>query len=122
MGSSVAAATGPADTVTVHLAEDAYNGNAQFQVLVDGKAVTTPQQVLASHAAGAWQDLSFAGNFGAGSHTIGVQFTNDAYGGSATTDRNLYVNGIDVNGTHYGSGVSALMSNGTANFAITTTH
>jgi hypothetical protein len=122
VGGSVAAASGPADTVTVHLSEDAYNGNAQFQLLVDGKAVTTPQQVVASHAAGAWEDLTFSGNFGAGNHTIGVQFTNDAYGGTASTDRNLYVNGVDVNGTHYGSGVSALYSNGTATFAIATTH
>jgi hypothetical protein len=98
------------------------SGNAQFKLLVDGKAVTTAQGVTASHAAGAWQDLSFAGSFGAGSHTIGIQFTNDAWGGTATTDRNLYVNGIEVNGTHYGSGVTALMSNGTANFMITTTH
>ncbi|PPQ27550.1 carbohydrate-binding domain-containing protein [Rhodopila globiformis] len=122
VGGSVAAASGPADTVTVHLSEDAYNGNAQFQLLVDGKVVTTPQQVVALHAAGAWEDLTFSGNFGAGNHTIGVQFTNDAYGGTASTDRNLYVNGIDVNGTHYGSGVSALYSNGTATFAIATTH
>jgi hypothetical protein len=89
---------------------------------VDGKVVTTAQDVVASHAAGAWQDLSFSGNFGTGSHTVGVQFLNDAYGGTAATDRNLYVNGIDVNGTHYGSGVTALLSSTTANFAITTAH
>lgn len=121
VGSTVATVSGPADTVTVHLSEDAYNGNAQFKLLVDGKAVTTAQDVVASHAAGNWQDLSFSGNFGAGSHTIGVQFTNDAWGGTTATDRNLYVNGIDVNGTHCGSGVTTLLSNGTTNFMITTT-
>ena len=42
--------------------------------------------------------------------------------GSATADRNLYVNGIDVNGTHYGSGVTTLWGNSTTNFTITTTH
>jgi hypothetical protein len=122
VSSTAAAVSGPADTLTVHLSQDAYNGNAQFQLLVDGKVVTTAQDVVASHATGTWQDLSFSGTFGAGSHTIGVRFTNDAYGGTATTDRNLYVNGIEVNGTHYGSGVTALMSNGTTNFMITTTH
>jgi hypothetical protein len=120
VGSSVPTTSDPADTVKVHLAEDTWNGNAQFQLLVDGKAVTTPQEVIAQHSAGVWQDLSFSGNFGAGSHTIGVEFTNYASGGTPTTDRNLYVNGIDVNGTHYGSGVTTLLSNGTANFAITT--
>jgi ribosomal protein S11 len=122
VSSTAATVSGPADTVTVHLSEDAYSGNAQFKLLVDGKVVTTAQDVVASHAAGAWQDLSFSGNFGTGSHTVGVQFTNDAYGGTAATDRNLYVNGIDVNGTHYGSGVTALLSSTTANFAITTAH
>jgi hypothetical protein len=122
VGNSVAAASSPADTVTVHLAEDVYQGNAQFSLLIDGKVVTTAQDVVALHSAGAWQDLTFSGNFGAGSHTIGVQFVDDAYGGTATTDRNLYVNGIDVNGTHYGSGVTAMMSNGTTNFTVTTPH
>ncbi|MFL5252275.1 MAG: carbohydrate-binding domain-containing protein [Rhodopila sp.] len=122
VSSTAATVSGPADTVTVHLSGDAYNGNAQFKLLVDGKVVTTAQDVVASHAAGAWRDLSFAGNFGAGNHTIGVQFTNDAYGGSGAADRNLYVNGIDVNGTHYGPGVTMLPTNSTTNFAITTTH
>ena len=122
VGGSTASATAPADTLSLHLAEDAYDGNAQFVLLVDGKAVSTAQAVTALHSAGAWQDLTFAGNFGAGSHTIGVEFTNDAYGGTASTDRNLYVNGIDLNGQHYGSGVTALMSNGTTNFTVTATH
>jgi Ca-dependent carbohydrate-binding module xylan-binding len=84
--------------------------------------VTTPQAVTALHSAGAWEDLSFAGTFGAGSHTIGVSFTNDAYGGTPATDRNLYINGIDVNGQHYGSGVTAMMGDGTQNFTVTTSH
>ena len=29
---------------------------------------------------------------------MAVQFTNDAYGGTSTTDRNLYVDWIEVNG------------------------
>ncbi|MDQ2763023.1 MAG: hypothetical protein M3Y22_05895, partial [Pseudomonadota bacterium] len=45
-------------------------------------------------------------------HTLAVTFTNDLYGGSASTDRNLFVNGIDVNGVHYGSGTTTLMSSG----------
>jgi hypothetical protein len=32
------------------------------------------------------------------------------------------VNGIDLNGTHIGSGVTSLWSNGTAPFIVTTTH
>jgi hypothetical protein len=108
--------------VTLHLAEDAWNGNANFVLTVDGKQISTPQAVVALHNAGAWQDFSFAGSFGAGSHTVGVTFTNDAYGGSTSSDRNLYVNGIDVNGQHSGTAVTTLLSNGTASFTITTAH
>lgn len=122
VGGSVPARTAPADVVTLHLSEDAWNGNARFRLNIDGKQIATTQQVVALHSSGAWQDLTFAGDFGAGPHTVGVQFTNDAYGGTPTTDRNLYVNGIDVNGQHYGSGVTTLFSNGSATFKVATTH
>ena len=122
VGGGATAATAPADTLTLHLSEDAWNGNSQFELTIDGKQVSTPQGVATLHNSGSWQDFTFAGNFGAGTHTVGVQFTNDAYGGSPATDRNLYVNGVDCNGKHYGSGVTLLLSNGTATFTITTTH
>jgi hypothetical protein len=122
VGDTVAAGAAPADTLILHLAEDAWGGNAQFTLSIDGKQVSTPQDVVVLHSDGAWEDLTFAGNFGAGSHTVGVAFTNDAYGGTAATDRNLYVNGIDCNGQHYGSGVTALMGDSTALFTISTTH
>ena len=122
VGGTTAATAGPADTLTLHLSEDAYNGNAQFVLAIDGKQIATPQSVTASHSAGAWQTITFAGSFGAGSHTVGITFTNDAYGGSSSTDRNLYTNGIDVNGQHYGTGTTAMMSNGTTTFNIATTH
>jgi hypothetical protein len=112
--------TAPApDRVTLHIAEDAYQGNAQFTVSVDGKQVSTPQDATVLHSSGKWQDVSFAGKLGAGKHTIAVTFTNDRYGGSPTADRNLYVNGIDVNGTHYGSRVTTLHSNGAATYSVT---
>jgi hypothetical protein len=115
---STATAAGPADTLTVHLAEDAWNGDAKFTLSIDGKTISTAQPVTASHAAGVWQDLTFSGNFGVGTHDVGINYANDAYGGSASTDRNLYVNGVDFDGTHYGAGITALLSNGTAHFTI----
>jgi endoglucanase len=51
-----------------------------------------------------------------------VQFTNDAYGGTSSTDRNLYVNLIALNGSTVSGASASLYSNGTANFAITTLH
>jgi hypothetical protein len=119
---ATASATPPADTLTLQMAEDAWSGDAQFTVSIDGKTVTTPQSVTTLRSAAAWESFSYSGNLGAGKHTIGVNFVNDAYGGSATADRNLYVGGVSMDGQSYGSGVTALMSNGTAVYTITTTH
>jgi hypothetical protein len=113
----------PADSLTVYLSEDAYKGNADFDLTVDGKQVTTAQAVTTLHSSGAWEAFTIAGNFGAGTHIIGVTFTNDLYGGTASTDRNLYVDGVSVNGTRYGSGVSSLFATGsTASFTVATSH
>jgi hypothetical protein len=122
VGGSTPTAAAPADKVTVALSEDAYQGNAQFVLYIDGKAVTAPTVVSALHDANKYQGFTFAGNWGAGTHTIGVAFVNDAYGGTSTTDRNLYVDGVSVNNATVFSGVDTLLSNGTDNFTVTTTH
>jgi hypothetical protein len=51
-----------------------------------------------------------------------VGFVNDAYGGSASTDRNLYINGVTVNGTVEFSGTKAQDSHGISNFTVTESH
>jgi beta-glucanase (GH16 family) len=122
VGGATPTSNSPIDMLVLHLSQDEWKGNAQFSLSIDGKQISAPQAVVALHNAAAWEDFSFAGSFGVGSHQIGVTFTNDAYGGSPTTDRNLYIDGIDVDGQHYGSGTTALMSNGTASFTVVTTH
>lgn len=112
-----AATTAPAaDKLVMHLAEDAWHGNAQFAVTIDGQRMAAPQEVTALRSAGAQQDFTFSGNFGAGPHTVGVAFVNDAWGGSAATDRNLFVGGIDFDGHHYGTGVTGLFVQSSASF------
>ena len=91
--------TGP-ETLVLHLSEDAYQGDALFTVALDGKQLGDMQAVTASHAAGAAQDFTFTGSFGTGPHTVAVRFLNDAWGGSADKDRNLYVDSLDYNGSH----------------------
>ena len=54
--------------------------------------------MTAAHSAGATQDFSLSGNFGAGPHAVAVNFVNDLWDGSASTDRNLYVQAIALNG------------------------
>ena len=103
--------------VTLHLSEDAYRGDAQFIVSVDGGAATAPQTVTAIHGLGASQAFSIAG-VAAGEHDIAVSFVNDLYDGTPSTDRNLYVNGIDVGGVALPATSSALLGDWTVHFTI----
>jgi len=63
------------------------------------------------------QDFGFTGSFGAGLHDVAVTFLNDAYGGTSSTDRNLYVNAIDLDSQHRDVG-TALYGNGTQHIQI----
>jgi Ca2+-binding RTX toxin-like protein len=96
------------------VAEDAFQGHAQFKVLVDGKQLGDVQTVTASHAAGQWQEVTLSGAIGSGAHKVEVAYLNDLYGGSAAADRNLYVDWISLNG-------STSMSSAAATAAPTTT-
>jgi hypothetical protein len=110
--------TTPVSTIVLHVAEDAWNGNAQYKVLVDGHEIGGIHTATASHAAGQWQDVTLTGDFGsAGPDKIDIQFINDAWGGTAATDRNLYIQSIDVNGKHFGANTA---TNSAANGETTT--
>ncbi len=115
--SAVAAATGP-DTLVLHLSEDAWLGDAQFTASVDGVSLGAAQAVTALHGKGGDQAFSFSGSFGAGPHQVAVSFINDAYGGTSTTDRNLYVNSIGIDGATSPNTAAALLSSGTTTFAV----
>jgi len=115
--STTAHGSAPINTLTLHLSEDAWRGNAQFLVSVDGKALNAATEVTALHKDGAVQDFGFTGSFGPGPHDVAVTFLNDAYGGTSSTDRNLYVNAIDLNSQHKDVG-AALYGNGTQHFQI----
>ena len=105
------------DTIALRISEDAWQGDAQFIVSVDGNQVGGTQTATALHAAGADQVFNVAGSFGAGQHTVTVDFLNDAYAGTSSTDRNLYVDGATLNGHANPIGV-ALYSSGTQSFTV----
>ena len=114
-GTTPPAAVGTgADTLVLNLSEDAYQGDAQFQLSVDGKAVGPAQGVTALHGKGQSEAFTFKGDW-SGAHRFGVAFTNDAWGGSAGLDRNLYVDSATLNGTAV-QGAAALYSNGAVAF------
>lgn len=114
--SSTASAPAAISTLTLGLSEDAYGGNAKFIVSVDGKPLNSPTEVTALHAKGDVQSFGFDG-IGAGPHDIAVAFTNDAYSGTASTDRNLYVQTVDFGGQHKDVG-AVLYGNGTTHVTI----
>ena len=124
--SSVVTPTAPVATsssatsgaLTLQVSEDAWTGDAQFQVTVDGVAVGGVQTATASHSAGLTNTVTLAGTWNTDAHTVGVNFLNDAYGGSATMDRNLYVSAITLGGEAAGGAPAALLGNGNVNFLV----
>ncbi len=109
---------GGATALTLNLAEDAWQGDAQYSVAVDGHVMTPNGTVSALNSQGQSQAVNLQSILSAGTHDLAVSFLNDAYGGSSSTDRNLYVKGISVNGTAVPGSAAALMSNGTDHFQI----
>jgi len=113
---SATVASAVTDTLDVHVSEDAWQGDAQYTIQVDGNQVGGVRTATASHSQGATQDVSIADTWGTGSHTIGISFVNDAWGGTAATDRNLYVDAVTYDGTAASGAPATLLSNGTASF------
>jgi parallel beta-helix repeat protein len=106
--------SGP-DTLVVTLAEDAYQGDAQGSITLDGHALTsTPLTVTAIRGQGQTETYTLQGSFGAGAHQVGVTFLNDAYAGTPATDRNLYVDGVALDGAGAGAGVTNYGAHGSA--------
>ena len=108
--------TGVATPVTVSLSEDAWRGDAQALVTIDGKAQDGVQVVTASHALGGTEPMRFLPMLAPGTHTLGVTYLNDASG--PTGNRNLYVDAVDVAGQHIGA-PTALLTDGTSSYAFT---
>ncbi|HEY0204778.1 MAG TPA: carbohydrate-binding domain-containing protein [Acetobacteraceae bacterium] len=115
---SATVASPATDTLDLHVSEDAWQGDAQYVVKVDGNQVGGVRAATALHSQGATQDVSIAGNWGAGPHAVSVSFINDAYGGTAATDRNLYVDAVTYNGAAASGAPATMLSNGTANFGV----
>ncbi len=115
---TAAPAASGTSTLDLSLSEDAWNGDAQFSVAIDGKTVGTPQTVTALHSSGATQDFTFSQALTAGTHDVAVSFLNDAYGGSAATDRNLYINGASVDGAAVPGASATLFTTSTQHITV----
>jgi hypothetical protein len=106
-----------ADTIVLHIAEDAWQGDAQFTVSVDGTQIGGVQTATTLRSSGQEQLFNVLGDFGTGPHSLTVDFLNDAYGGTPGTDRNLYVNRIDRGGVNTNVN-TGLFAGGPATFSL----
>ena len=106
------------DVLTLKVSEDAFEGDAQCYVTIDGKIFGGVTTVTASHAAGVEQTITIdEAGLSSGAHTVGLAFINDLWGGTSTTDRNLYLDSVQLNGVDQQI-AAALPTWGTASFQV----
>ena len=95
--------------ITVTLGGDAYKGNPQYAIVVDGKEISRGEVDWSKVTDGGqgtsgsnvvWQDVSFDYDFSQGMpNQVEVKFLQDAWGGQGSNeDRNLIVDKIKVDG------------------------
>ena len=103
-------------TLAVYLSEDAYLGDAKTQIAINGKnAFASPQTVTAQQNDGEQEIFTIKGNWTT-PPTVAVSFLNDAWAGTPSTDRNLYIAGAKYDGQVVPSAPHALFSAGTQSF------
>ena len=104
------------DKLVLKLSEDAYKGDAQYTVSIDGKQIGGTLTAHSSHAAKADDTLTVNGSWAAGTHAVSLCFVNDLYDHSSSKDRNLYVDGATMDGKAIDHTQFALMSAGSRVF------
>ncbi len=105
-----------ADTLVLNMAEDAYAGDSQFSVTIDGHQYGGVLTTQASHAFGQTQPFTIHGAFGQAKHRVSVNFLNDY--SDAGGDRNLYVTGATINGQNLVDGVLNEYGGGAQSFGF----
>lgn len=106
------------DKLVLKMSEDAYKGDALFTISVDGKQIGGTLTAHASHAAKQSDTITVSGDWATGAHKVSIAFLNDAYDGTASTDRNLYIDSVTYNSTAVFSSQISLMSTGAHAFIV----
>jgi Ca2+-binding RTX toxin-like protein len=101
------------------VAQDAWQGSAQYTVRVDGVQVGGTLTAQATRTSGQQDTVTVRGDWAAGTHRVEVQFLNDAWGGSWDRDRNLFVDSATYNGTAVPNSKLGLWGAGTQSFSFT---
>lgn len=116
--------SGP-DRLTLYMAEDPFEGDAQFTVKVDGKQVGGTFTTTAVQWQGQQQAFNLNGDWAPGAHEVTVSFVNDHATlndqglGWDHLDRNLYVTGLSLNGGTSTGAPWELPQNGARTFQVT---
>ena len=111
--------TSAAAGLVLDVSEDAWQGDAQYTIQVDGQQVGGTMTASASHAAGRSEAVAVPVSLAAGTHTVTVNFLNDAYGGSPGMDRNLYIDRATINGQAIAGGTLSEQGQGPQSFLLT---
>jgi len=117
-GANPVIGSGP-DTLVLQLQQDAYQGSAQYTVSIDGTQVAGVQTASATRASGLFDTLTVQADLAPGNHTVAVNFLNDAYAGTPSTDRNLFVTSGTYNGVSVPGAQLDLLSSGPASLGFT---
>ncbi|MFC7543756.1 carbohydrate-binding domain-containing protein [Siccirubricoccus deserti] len=94
------------DAVVLRISQDAYEGDAQYTINLDGAQVGGILTASALRSLGEIDTVAVLGNFPPGPHNVSVSFLNDAWGGTPNSDRNLYVESVSFEGMILTNGVS----------------
>ncbi|HEX7857257.1 MAG TPA: carbohydrate-binding domain-containing protein [Sphingobium sp.] len=118
-GANLAAGTG-SDTLVLKLTQDYLTGdNAKYTVLVDGKQVGGVFSTSAVRYTGEQDILTLSGNWGAGQHSVTVNFLNDAGNPLTQEDRNLNILSATMNGVAVTNAAKAMYVSGAYSFTTT---
>ena len=109
--------SGP-DALMLAISEDYALGDAQFTVAVDGQRFGGVLTATALHSTGQSNSVTLLGDWGPGTHSVTIDFLNDYYGGSPSTDRNLYLDSITFNGAPMPGAPAGLYTTGAQSFAF----
>ncbi len=115
---SITTGTGP-QSLVLNAADTYFDGDAQFNVSIDGVQQAGTFTAIAQKRRGEVQHFVFNGSFAPGVHHVAVTFLNDAYGGNRWLDRNLYIDSASIDGQAIPGSTLTLGNNGTAGFAFT---
>ncbi|MFC7538727.1 carbohydrate-binding domain-containing protein [Siccirubricoccus deserti] len=105
------------DTLVLKISQDAWQGDAQYTVSVDGEQLGGTLTARALSGSGESDTVTLQGDWGLGGHEVSVSFINDAWGGSSSTDRDLHVDSVTYNGVAAGR-ATTLYGNGAAHFTV----